>query len=67
MNKITIDDLPAMLSKQLKKENNISTRNQALTKNDIRTYYISVMNILKNITPSERERVLNQALKLNKI
>lgn len=65
--KLTLNDLPKDLQKQVKKENGISTKHYALTKNDIRTYSISVLNIIRNLKPSERKRVLQQATKLNEI
>ncbi|QDP59685.1 MAG: hypothetical protein Unbinned2990contig1001_5 [Prokaryotic dsDNA virus sp.] len=61
---MNINDLPIDLQKQLKKENGISSRNQNLSKDDIRSYAIASLNQLKGIKKSEMIRVLNLAKKM---
>ena len=61
---MNINDLPIDLQKQLKKENGISSRNQNLSKDDIRSYAIASLNQLEGIKKSEMIRVLNLAKKM---
>lgn len=65
--KLNIDELPLELQKQLKKENGINQRVATLTKDNIRTHAISVLNAIKHLTPKQRARVLIQANKINNI
>ena len=67
MNKLTINDLPKEVRDKIKKENGISTKKYPLTKNDIRCYSISVLNVIKGLTKNQRQRVLKHSLKVNEI
>ncbi len=67
MSKLTLDDLPADVVDKLKKDNGISTRKITITKEEIRTHSISVLNVIKNLTKRQRDRILKHALKQNKV
>ena len=67
MGKLNIEDLPLDLQKKVKKENGVSTRKQSLSKNQVRTLAISVLNVIKDLTPAQRTRVLLQAAKVNRV
>lgn len=41
------------------------TRTVTFTKNDVRSYSFKVMNVIANLSPSERKRVLTECLRLN--
>ena len=65
--KINIEDLPKDLQKKVKIENGISTRNYPLTKDDVRSHALAVLNAIRSLTKDQRTRVLNHALKVNRV
>ena len=66
MNGISIDTLPPDLQRQILKQVGRS-RKQNLKMNDIRSYALKVLNVISSLTPSERLRVLNHAVKVNEV
>ena len=67
MKPINVTELPNSLQKKVKKQNGISTKQYLVTKENIRTHSIAVLNVIKDLTQSQRTRVLKQATKMNKI
>lgn len=67
MGKIPISELPVELQNQIKKENGVSTRNYTMSKDDVRSYSIAVLGVIKSLTKKQRIRVLNHALKVNDV
>jgi hypothetical protein len=61
---IDVDELTPELRKQL----GLRRRPQrSLSKNDVRTYAIRVLNVIADLTPAERSRVLKQAAAVNDV
>ena len=66
--KLSIDDLPPELQKGLRKRLGIpSERTVKFTMEDVRSYALGVLAVIKGLTQSQRERVLNQSIKINKV
>ena len=65
--KIPIDQLPKDLQLKIKKQNGIVTRKQLLNKDAIRGHAIAVLNQIKDLSKSDRVRVLNHAHEMNKV
>ena len=65
--KISINDLPESLQKQIKKENGFSTKTYPFSKDNVRTYSLAIMNVIKGLTPSQRKRVLIHSMKVNEV
>ena len=63
---IYIGELPPEVRKQIEKQVG-RPRKQNLKINDIRSYAIKVLNVVSSLTPSERLRVLNHAIKANEV
>lgn len=61
---ISVDDLPADVRKKL---GLTLPRRRGLSKNDVRTHAIRVLAAVASLTPNERRRVLQHALKLNDV
>ena len=52
---------------KIKKVNGLAVRKQALDKNAIRGYAIAALYQIKHLSKSDRVRVLNHALQMNKV
>jgi len=66
--KVRIEDLPQEFQKGLRKRLGIpSERTVKFTMEDVRSYALGVMAVLKGLTQSQRERVLNHSIKINKV
>ena len=61
---LNVNDLPKELANQIKKENGVSTRNQNLTKDEVRGFAISMLNQVKGLSKSDIGRVLSLARKM---
>ena len=64
---IPVDELPKELQDKIKKVNGLAVRKQALDKNAIRGYAIAALYQFKHLSKSDRVRVLNHALQMNKV
>jgi len=64
---IPINQLPKELQLKIKKQNGTVTRKQSLNKDAIRGYAIAVLNQIKDLSKSDRVRVLNHAQEMNKV
>ena len=64
---IYIDELPPDLIKKVKKANNVPTRKRSMTKDDVRSCAIAVLHPIKHLSKSDRQRVLNHAMGMNKV
>tara|TARA_R100001530_G_scaffold116529_2_gene83605 strand:+ start:736 stop:942 length:207 start_codon:yes stop_codon:yes gene_type:complete len=64
---IPINQLPKELQLKIKKQNGTVTRKQSLNKDAIRGYAIAVLNQIKDLSKSDRVRVLNHAHEMNKV
>ena len=65
--KIPLDELPVELQRKIKKQNGVATRKQSLNKDAVRGYAIAVLNQIKDLSKSDRVRVLNHAHEMNKV
>ena len=65
---IKLSELTPEAQKRLR-ESGVTKRRSApsISKHEVRTYAIRVMNVIADLTPTERKRVLTHALKLNEV
>ena len=64
---IPVDQLPVELQRKIKKQNGVATRKQSLNKDAVRGYAIAVLNQIKDLSKSDRVRVLNHSHEMNKV
>ena len=64
---VDIAELPPDLIKKVKKANNVPTRKRSMTKDDVRSCAIAVLHPIKHLSKSDRQRVLNHAMDMNKV
>ena len=66
--KVSIEDFPQEFQKGLRKRLGIpSERTVKFTMEDVRRYSLGVMAVLKGLPQSQRDRVLNHSIKVNKV
>lgn len=63
--RINLADIPADVRKKLNLP--APRRARSMSKDDVRTYAIRVLNVVAELTPAERKRVLSHALKVNDV
>jgi hypothetical protein len=64
---INIDDLPAEVREKLNLKKPRKAPTRSMTMHEVRTAAIRVLNVVADLTPTERARVLRHATKLNAI
>ncbi len=64
MEKLTINDLPKALAREILKQNGEPTRKHNLTKDEVRGFAVSVLNQVKGLKKSDVKRVLAYSRKM---
>jgi hypothetical protein len=65
---IDIDSLPPEVRKRLGKQVKVKRKRvSSMTLNEVRTYAIRALNVMADLAPSDRRRVLRQAARMNDV